>query len=63
MTKKDYELISASIYVALKDASLSPHTWNPDTVEFVARRLSGTLANENPRFNGARFLAACGVQA
>ena len=56
MTKKDYVLIAAAL------ASVKPtHTalrtqWIMDIEALAAR-----LATTNPRFDRARFLAACGV--
>jgi len=51
MSKKDYVLIAAVIKSADAD-DLS--------VQGFARRLSFALQNENPRFNQATFLKACG---
>lgn len=66
MTKKDYVLIAA----ALKEARLQvPQT---DTLHHTcellghstaARVLAYALAKTNPKFDRARFLAACGVQS
>lgn len=56
MTRKDYILIAA----ALKQA----YDHMPDScvhnmyVDYIA----DALAQDNPRFDRARFLAACGVQ-
>jgi len=59
MTRKDYELIAR----ALKISGLN---WEdgatPETViREVAGQLAYTLAQDNPRFDRARFLTACGV--
>ena len=53
MTKKDFELIAS----ALRRLGAG-HAWK-DTCLAMA----DALANTNPRFDRARFLAACGVQS
>ena len=56
MTKKDFELIArilASPYCAEDQIA----------VRAVAYRFADALATTNPRFDRARFLAACGVQS
>jgi hypothetical protein len=60
MTRKDYELIARAV-------KISGMSWEkgatPDTViREVAGQLAYTLELENPRFDRARFLAACGVK-
>jgi hypothetical protein len=65
MTKKDFILIAAALKAARVNNSLN----NPNkalynngvdnTVLFMASALQTT----NPRFDRARFLAACGVQS
>ena len=59
MTKKDYELIAAAVR---ENAAL---TRRDDAfkaaVADVAGSLAVALASDNPRFDRARFLAACGV--
>lgn len=74
MTRKDFELIANSIelinrqYVAEID--------NPDNtaeeraffigarrgIQLAANNLASRLSISNPRFDGKRFLAACGVE-
>lgn len=59
MTKKDYVLIAA----ALERAVLACGK-NADEITGVQRAaicLGNDLAQENPRFDRARFLKACGV--
>jgi hypothetical protein len=51
MTRKDFELI-ARVMVASHDLA----NWAA-----IARKFARALAAENPRFDSARFLAACGL--
>lgn len=64
MTRKDYELIAAGINrsqmvkglikaAAKRDAAL-------EAIRLVAIDLASSLAVENPRFDRARFMSACG---
>jgi hypothetical protein len=65
MTRKDYILIAA----ALKEAKRQiPEGGAHATWEYIANAtaacvLAHSLASDNPRFDRARFLAACGVQS
>lgn len=66
MTKKDYVLISSTINKNLAGcSSLVAHDSliAQRVVRWVALDLSEALKLENPRFDCARFLAACGVQS
>lgn len=56
MTRKDYELI-ASVFASFADICDLSETIGAD----IAQRLAEELAEENPRFNSARFLSACGL--
>ena len=57
MTRKDYVAIAA----AIKDAG---ERFNMDGAgNYLAHQLAALLARDNPRFDRARFLAACGVQS
>jgi hypothetical protein len=58
MTRKDYELIANVIkqFPRLDYGVAS-------VLEELAEDLSMALSNENPRFDTARFLKACGVSA
>jgi hypothetical protein len=56
MTRKDYRLIAN----ALK-ALQAPHN-DTDTLGNVAYSLADVLQYDNPRFNRAKFLEACGVK-
>jgi hypothetical protein len=61
MTRKDYELI-AGVFL---DLSSDFCNGGEDTISLslVASELSKALATENPRFDRARFIKACGVSA
>jgi hypothetical protein len=53
MTRKDYQLIAG----VLKDSQVR----NQTATLALTVRLADALALENPRFDRARFLTACGV--
>lgn len=61
MTRKDYVAIAGAIALA--------KTTNPQSkghqiaVADVAVLIAGVMANDNPRFDRARFLKACGAQS
>jgi hypothetical protein len=57
MTRKDYVLIAAVIKAASDAPGYSERN------AFVAFALADALALDNPRFDRARFLTACGVQS
>lgn len=60
MTRKDYQLIAAALRLA--------RTTNPTSkahriaLADAAIILARELANDNPRFDRARFLAACCIE-
>ena len=60
MTRKDYVLIADTLSNLMKDFN----NCGGDSVSLslVAEELADTLANDNPRFDRARFLDACGVK-
>lgn len=60
MTRKDYIAIANAIRLAGTANTSRGHN---SGVYDVARILCETLANDNPRFDRARFLTACGVQS
>lgn len=63
MTKKDYVLIATAI-AASRGCKLGEDAnteWFRKGQADVAYVLAGALERENPRFDRARFLAACGV--
>lgn len=53
MTKRHFEAIAQILQAA--------RAIDPRTVQFVANDLADYFATENPRFDRARFLAACEV--
>ena len=62
MTRKDYVAIAFSINVA----SRIPHyrDQSPGAVtEAIACGIAEYMGKDNPRFDRARFLKACGVQS
>ena len=63
MTKKDYVRIAAVFRVYNTEAACEiPDCVGCLTMATLAERLADTLADDNPRFNRARFLKACGVE-
>ena len=69
MTKKDFELIANTLrsedprtkhYPDMTDweKGVAGEEWNTTVLAFA-----DALATTNPRFDRARFLAACGVQS
>ena len=57
MTRKDYQLIAD----AVRKAMTADHGWDTRPICRTARDIADALASDNPRFDRARFLAACGV--
>lgn len=74
MTKKDYELIADSFarFTKIYGEQLKETDNTPEErahiqgalrgMELVANSLASRLSIENPRFQGVRFLEACGVE-
>lgn len=61
MTKKDFELIAATLKATR--ASYAPH-WDANLFRACddhAKAMASALASTNERFDRSRFLAACGV--
>jgi hypothetical protein len=56
MTRKDYQLIAEVLNYSL-DAIIDDMA-----LEALASNFADELALDNPRFDRARFLAACGVK-
>ncbi len=66
MTKKDYELIARELKSQheLLDYNSGKITGSDISVyEMSCKLWAQTLSTENPRFNEAKFLEACGVKA
>jgi hypothetical protein len=64
MTRKDYELIAASIHRTRMSTEIVGKTQSVAAGRAALRLatidLAATLAHDNPRFDKARFTAACG---
>lgn len=60
MTKKDFELIAAAIRRGAFDKMGPVRTAIHND---YAARVADALATTNPKFDRARFLAACGVSS
>ena len=65
MTRKDYVAIAAAISDgALVNCATQAEVQMQATVRSkIARQLAEGMAADNPRFDRARFLKACGVQS
>ena len=63
MTKKDYKIIALSIWRSgyVKDKNAVRQQAKEAMRRLIAYDLTGSLANENPRFDKLKFLEACGV--
>lgn len=66
MTKKDYVAIAAAIKAARADVTNKEPLWAQrdmlDGVSLAAEHVATMCARDNPRFDRARFLNACGVE-
>ena len=58
MSKKHYVAIAACV----AHTSTAPNTRRLGPVESLAYRLADYFASENPNFDRARFLKACGLE-
>lgn len=58
MTRKDFELLAEAIQRTRRTTSVTTH-W---TLDRLVENLANALAEQNERFDRARFLAAAGVQ-
>ena len=62
MSKKDYVVVAAAINeAAYTSKGLADAESRADELARVADMLSEVFAADNPRFDRAKFLAACGV--
>ena len=62
MTRKDYQRIANSIMaVRLRHENSDDKTSYNYALTAAALDLAASLQEDNPRFDRARFLAACGV--
>jgi hypothetical protein len=62
MTRKDYELLARVFRNEIETAEAMQETIGAEAVRCFADSLSGALAHDNPRFDKARFIAACGAE-
>lgn len=63
MTKKDYVVIAAAIRRTGMAITVGKKPSAEYALKLAATDIAATMANDNPRFNRARFLKACGVQS
>lgn len=62
MTKKDYIKIAAVFSQYRDHAGNWPQSpWRHTAAQELSSRFADMLAQDNPRFDRARFLAACGL--
>ena len=57
MTRKDYVAIAAAIKTADR------YDDGEQIAAAIVQNIAGVMAADNPRFDRARFLKACGVQS
>jgi hypothetical protein len=65
MTRKDYELIAAAIRATVAHVAVDPgycEGWQA-AASSAAHRVADSMANDDPRFDRARFLKACGLDS
>ncbi len=64
LSRKHYVVIAAVIDNARKDASRTAFDVNGAAAcSKITHELANYFASDNPAFNRAKFLAACGVQS
>lgn len=61
MTRKDYVLIAKVINGAHPIGSGPTHKPRCETLRNVAEQMAVQLRQDNPNFDRARFIAACGL--
>jgi len=63
MTRKDYVMIAETIKGSINyEQSFNNNQAGVNSLKFLALTLSSLLEEDNPRFDRARFLTACGVK-
>lgn len=60
MTRKDYELIASVFALETKD---EPQGRALSKMRWLATGIATKLQNDNPLFDRAKFLEACGIQS
>ena len=63
MTRKDYVAIAAAIHRTGMAVNIGPKKTAEYAIRLAATDIAATMAADNPRFDRARFLKACGVQS
>ena len=61
LTKKHFKEI-ANLFVAEREYQKDHVELGPIAIDGLALRMTSWLAYQNPRFNRAKFLAACGLE-
>lgn len=61
MTRKDYILIAEAITAEANEWSDQPEAFA--AIGHTASRIASALQRDNPRFNRAMFMNACGLSA
>jgi hypothetical protein len=62
MSKRDYRLIAAALREERDTAVALHEPLHAAGIEVAARAIARDLGNDNPRFDGLRFLRACGLE-
>lgn len=63
MTRKDYVMIAKHFKGSINyEQSFNNNQAGANSLKFLALTLSSSLEKDNPRFDRARFLDACGVK-
>lgn len=62
MTRKDYELIAKAIKRANENWEGFEEEYPAVVIAGISAMLATQLEQDNPRFDRARFLTACGVK-
>lgn len=60
MTRKDYQLIAA-VFQKANETLTGTGTDRETIIATIADDIADVLATDNPRFDRARFLKACGL--
>jgi len=63
MTRKDYVAIAAAVLRARNGLCTYQQVDPRAAISEVSCRIADVMAQDNPRFDRARFLQACGVQS
>lgn len=62
MSKRHFEAVARVLRDALEHEQFADSRAGARVAESIARELADVFADENPRFDRARFLRACGVE-